>query len=337
MPTLSKNNSDVTDARCQYCNRTFPRGSRGLRNHIKQSSRCKTAHNTDLERRRKAGNVQVTGALGNKTREPVHEPERLFFPEHAIGLEEFVQGSSSGRARSIDLEGSDSDRPLKRARGEDADEDEDAHEDDILIQEFPTRPQIYGHKRTRWERMRDARVAGVQGRWGGFANEEEWELARWLIKSGVSQTELDKYLKLGIVSPRDPSRCFPDINKGLQTRNRTKLSYKNKRNFLQLIDGLPTSNIPGFSCEVISVKGTQVDAEGNPRTEVLELWKRDPVECVREIMSNPALAASLQYEPQKIFSNLKCEEQIYNEAWTGEWWWDAQVRTVSQLPHPKPD
>lgn len=36
--------------------------------------------------------------------------------------------------------------------------------------------------------------------WAPFENEEEWDLARWLIRSGLSHSEIDKYLKLNIVS-----------------------------------------------------------------------------------------------------------------------------------------
>ncbi|KAI0689127.1 hypothetical protein BC835DRAFT_1227169, partial [Cytidiella melzeri] len=32
--------------------------------------------------------------------------------------------------------------------------------------------------------------------WAPFASEEEWGLAQWLMSSGLSQSEIDKYLKL---------------------------------------------------------------------------------------------------------------------------------------------
>jgi hypothetical protein len=35
--------------------------------------------------------------------------------------------------------------------------------------------------------------------WGPFRTEEEWDLARWLMTSSVSQTKLDEFLKLPVV------------------------------------------------------------------------------------------------------------------------------------------
>ena len=36
--------------------------------------------------------------------------------------------------------------------------------------------------------------------WDPFANKEEWELAQWLVESGVSQRNIDRFLKLEKVS-----------------------------------------------------------------------------------------------------------------------------------------
>lgn len=48
--------------------------------------------------------------------------------------------------------------------------------------------------------MRDERLTGHLDYWGGFGSEEHWELARWMLKSGLSQGQIDKFLKLKIVS-----------------------------------------------------------------------------------------------------------------------------------------
>lgn len=41
------------------------------------------------------------------------------------------------------------------------------------------------------------------------------------------------------------------------------------------IDKLPTG--PEWTCEVFELQGDLLDEQGNPRTEEVELWKRDPV------------------------------------------------------------
>lgn len=59
--------------------------------------------------------------------------------------------------------------------------------------------------------------------------------------------------------------------------------------------------------------------------EKLELWRRDPVECVKELMGNPALKDSLEYTPEHHFGDEAGADCIYDEMWTADWWWDTQV------------
>ncbi|KAG0691775.1 hypothetical protein DFH29DRAFT_883744 [Suillus ampliporus] len=96
--------------------------------------------------------------------------------------------------------------------------------------------------------------------WGPFDDEEEWELAKWLIQN-VGQNQTDKFLKLPII------------------QNRAQVSYANNRNFLKKIDALPTKG-PEWHCDIISVAGDQVDTNGDMMSVELELWRCNPVECV---------------------------------------------------------
>jgi hypothetical protein len=57
----------------------------------------------------------------------------------------------------------------------------------------------------------------------------------------------------------------------------------------------------------------------------LECWRCNPVDVVHEIMGNEGLWDSMNYIPIRIFADDTCKEQIYNEMWTGEWWWEIQV------------
>ena len=60
--------------------------------------------------------------------------------------------------------------------------------------------------------------------------------------------------------------------------------------------------------------------------EELELWRRDPVECVKELIGNPAFDGKIAYAPEQVFTNMTADEQIRDEMWTGDWWWNTQVR-----------
>lgn len=61
--------------------------------------------------------------------------------------------------------------------------------------------------------------------------------------------------------------------------------------------------------------------------EDLELWKRDPVECIKELMGNPAFQDYMAYVPERVYGNEDGREssRIWDEMWTANWWWEMQV------------
>ena len=60
-------------------------------------------------------------------------------------------------------------------------------------------------------------------------------------------------------------------------------------------------------------------------TENVELWRRDPVECIKELFSNPAFKDNMQYKPRKVYMDKSRTERVYGEMWEGHWWWKMQV------------
>ena len=38
---------------------------------------------------------------------------------------------------------------------------------------------------------------------------------------------------------------------------------------------------------------------------------------------------SLSYTPEKVYADAEGKERVYDEMWTGDWWWDVQVRDDS--------
>ena len=94
---------------------------------------------------------------------------------------------------------------------------------------------------------------------------------------------------------------------------------------MKKIDGLPTQ-AAGWTCDIITSTGNQVNNEGEPvPSERLELWRRDPVECIKELMGNPAFKNSLEYAPQRHFMDKEGRNRVFDEMWTGDWWWNTQV------------
>jgi hypothetical protein len=83
-------------------------------------------------------------------------------------------------------------------------ESEDDMIDDIrddYIEDFPwSAGEPTGTtKRTPFEKIRRLQQKAKEEAWGPFKDEEEWDLARWLMTSSISQTKLDEFLKLPLV------------------------------------------------------------------------------------------------------------------------------------------
>lgn len=69
-----------------------------------------------------------------------------------------------------------------------------------------------------------------------------------------------------------------------------------------------------------------MDDDGQFCTETAELWFRDPVECVKELIGNPAFKAVMDYAPKRLFVDAEGTEEVIDEMSTASWWWKMQVR-----------
>ncbi|KAJ7106620.1 hypothetical protein C8R44DRAFT_834329 [Mycena epipterygia] len=61
------------------------------------------------------------------------------------------------------------------------------------------------------------------------------------------------------------------------------------------------------------------------KSERLDLWWRDPVECVAELIGNPAFKDAMRYAPQKLYADKDGKVEVIDEMWTASWWWEIQV------------
>jgi hypothetical protein len=96
---------------------------------------------------------------------------------------------------------------------------------------------------------------------------------------------------------------------------------------LKKIDALPTKG-PEWHCDLIKVAGDIITPDGKMSTAELELWRRNPVDCIRELMGNPTFREMMAYAPEHAFEDAEGKSRIYDEMWTGDWWWDMQVRAT---------
>ncbi|KAI1782117.1 hypothetical protein LXA43DRAFT_906712, partial [Ganoderma leucocontextum] len=84
-----------------------------------------------------------------------------------------------------------------------------------------------------------------------------------------------------------------------------------------------------WKVEILEATGDELDESGKPRKETVEVWTRDPVECIRELIGNPVFEDFLRYEPVRNYSDEEGTNRIYENMWTGDWWWDMQLKLPS--------
>ena len=109
----------------------------------------------------------------------------------------------------------------------------------------------------------------------------------------------------------------------LQIRMSGCASFHNNRSPLKKIDALLRG--PEWSYELLEIKGDILDAGGSPWTETVELWRRNPVKCVQELIGNPDFKQYMKYTPYRLYMSDDGMDQCWEEMATGSWWWDVQV------------
>ena len=176
------------------------------------------------------------------------------------------------------------DQPDRRAQVEEI-EDEEAGGLHQWVEDYPRPTGVAGQPaKSYFEEIRARQEKMGEDLWAPFDDQEEWELAQWLMLN-VGQNATDKFLKLPIVSDIN-RKDKPKVKIDTQTHNRTQPSFKNKCIFYNRIDNLPCGT--QWECEVFEIEGDELDERGLKRKETLHLWKHDPVECIRELIGNPA-------------------------------------------------
>lgn len=108
-----------------------------------------------------------------------------------------------------------------------------------------------------------------------------------------------------------------------KTKKRTQPSFSSNYTFQKKLEQLPPG--PGWTCDIVTSTGDVLGPDGAPLTENHELWRRDPVECVRELIGNPAFKEYMSYVPEMAYADEDAQNRMYDEMWTGDWWKDMQV------------
>jgi hypothetical protein len=92
------------------------------------------------------------------------------------------------------------------------------------------------------------------------------------------------------------------------------LSFRTVNELNEMID-TNLSGRPCFQCKTLTING-----------EPLEFYSRDAIECIRCLYGDPRFAQHLAFAPERHYTSYERTTRIYNEIYTGDWWWKVQVR-----------
>ncbi|KAL0568476.1 hypothetical protein V5O48_013508 [Marasmius crinis-equi] len=269
-------------------------GPRGLSVHYARQSRCSEKMMEEAYR-------GLSGDGSDDERlDPTNSPDNGECFDHIAPPLQPLSASNASPTRP---------RTIRRAEIEEI-EDEDVAtrtRDLRWIEDFESGAgATFGTSKTVFEDIRSEQRQTNSVACTPFEDEDEWDVIRWLVLSGASLAKVDEFLRLPVI------------------RNKLKLSCHNKQAYLKYVDALPKG--PGWSWTGLSVKGNLKDANGEPLKEILDVWHRDPVEVVRDLLGNPAFKEFMHYVPQRVYRDENATNREYSESCTCDWWWETQEK-----------
>jgi hypothetical protein len=63
--------------------------------------------------------------------------------------------------------------------------------------------------------------------------------------------------------------------------------------------------------------------------EDVEVWMRDPVECIRDLIGNPSFKDHMAYAPSRAYADQAGLHRVVDDMWTGDWWTETQVSSAT--------
>lgn len=172
---------------CRYCGKPgVSRTLQGLRSHISQTPRCRARRDEEhmLLHRNRSARASLQHA-------------------HQQSVENHTQRESLEENNTPPSDNPD-EHHSKRARVDDDNEAEIFESANTkFIVDYPAEAcagAILEDSRdrleTRFEKIWRMQQNAGEPAWAPFSSLGDWELSRWLVQSGVSQREIDKFLKL---------------------------------------------------------------------------------------------------------------------------------------------
>ncbi|KAG2153067.1 uncharacterized protein EDB93DRAFT_1239862 [Suillus bovinus] len=133
-----------------------------------------------------------------------------------------------------------------------------------------------------------------------FSGRRDWQVAAWLLRSGLSMSNIDSFLSLEMV--KDLTLSFSSA-KELQGR---------------------AEMLPSGPCWMSKVIPT-LHATKSP----VVLYWRDPLECIASVFNNPLFHNCIDFRPRKVYTTTEKQCRVYTEWMMGNDAWDMQAAIPS--------
>jgi hypothetical protein len=111
-----------------------------------------------------------------------------------------------------------------------------------------------------------------------------------------------------------------------QIASRAGLSFRSNYALNKLLDKLPTAG-PRWRRIEKTITGDINGGDGKPLTEVIEIWVRNILDVIRELLGNVAYGKKLVFVPRRVYLDPDGTQRKIDEMWTADWWWEIQVST----------
>ncbi|KAG1902223.1 uncharacterized protein F5891DRAFT_894998, partial [Suillus fuscotomentosus] len=117
-----------------------------------------------------------------------------------------------------------------------------------------------------------------------FSGRKEWEVASWLLHSGLSMGKIDSFLSLEMIKA-------------------LSLSFHSAKELRGRAEQLPSG--PRWLSRVIET--------AHPTKSPVVLYWRDPLECIASIINDPSFHNQFNFMPQKVYSTAERTCRIYSD------------------------
>ncbi|KAG1855876.1 hypothetical protein C8R48DRAFT_776244 [Suillus tomentosus] len=128
-----------------------------------------------------------------------------------------------------------------------------------------------------------------------FSSRRDWQLAAWLLRSGLSMGKIDSFLSLEMI------KDLP-------------LSFRSARELHSQAEMLPSG--PRWKSQVINTS--------HPTKSPVIMYWRDPIECIASIFNHPLFHRHMDLTPRKIYSTAERLCHVYTGWMSGNDAWDMQ-------------